>query len=98
VLDPYINECVLENPLELCPDGSIPQPTSPGGTQPECPSFEAEQPGAGPVAEEEQEESAPEEEQQGDGSHHQKMIVTTTTTRLVCQFTNLLAAANRQLR
>jgi hypothetical protein len=72
VLDPDINECVLENPPELCPDGSIPQSTGPGGTQPECPSFEAEQPGAGPVAEEEQEESQPEEEQQqseeGDGS------------------------------
>ena len=72
VLDPDINECVLENPPELCPDGSIPQSTGPGGTQPECPSSEAEQPGAGPVAEEEQGESAPEEEQQqseeGDGS------------------------------
>ena len=64
VLDPDINECVLENPPELCPDGSIPQPTGPGGRQPECPSSEAEQPGAGPLAEEEQEESALEEEQQ----------------------------------
>ncbi|MGH9984024.1 MAG: hypothetical protein ACRD8W_08715 [Nitrososphaeraceae archaeon] len=51
---------------------TFPQPTGPGGTQPECPSSEAEQPRAGPVVEEEQQESAPEEEQQqseeGDGS------------------------------
>ncbi|MGH9984711.1 MAG: hypothetical protein ACRD8W_12220 [Nitrososphaeraceae archaeon] len=67
VLDPDINECVLENPPELCPDGSIPQPTGPGGTQPECPPFEAEEPQAAEEPEQsesqEQDEAQPEEEQ-----------------------------------
>jgi hypothetical protein len=69
VFDPDINECVLENPPELCPDGSIPQLTGPGGTQPECPPSEAEEPQA-----EEPEQPAEEgsEQQQsseeGDGS------------------------------
>jgi hypothetical protein len=44
VLDPNINECVLENPPQLCPDGSIPKSTGPGGTRPECPPFETEEP------------------------------------------------------
>jgi hypothetical protein len=67
VLDPDINECVLENPPELLTVVYLSQQT-----KLECPSFEAEQPGAGPVDQEEQEESQPEEGQQqseeGDGS------------------------------
>jgi hypothetical protein len=45
VWDPNLMICVPDlPPPRLCPDGSIPQSTGPG-TQPECPSFEAEQPG-----------------------------------------------------
>ena len=68
VFDPDINECVLENPPELCPDGSIPQLTGPGGMQPECPPSEAEE----PQAEEPEQPAAEDPEQQpseeGDGS------------------------------
>lgn len=54
VWDPNLMICVpdLPPPPRLCPDGSIPQSTGPGGTQPECPPFEAEQ----PEAEEQEEE------------------------------------------
>jgi hypothetical protein len=50
-------------PLELCPDGSLPQPTGPGGTQPECPSsdtqaFQAEEPEQTPEEEEPEEPEA----------------------------------------
>jgi hypothetical protein len=79
VWDPEWMICVPDvPPLELCPDGSIPQPTGgPGGTQPECPppsdaqQLRADQP-------EEQEPGQPEEPQaaeeqqssaeEGDGS------------------------------
>jgi hypothetical protein len=47
VWDPNLMICVPDLPpldLELCPDGSIPQSTGPGGIRPECPPFEAEQP------------------------------------------------------
>ena len=47
VWDPKAMICVPDLPLpdiELCPDGSIPQSTGPGGIRPECPPFEAEQP------------------------------------------------------
>jgi hypothetical protein len=41
--DPDLMICVPDlPPLQLCPDGSIPQPA--GSTQPRCPPFEAEQP------------------------------------------------------
>jgi hypothetical protein len=40
VFDPDINECVLENPPELCPDGSTSQPTVPAGPLPKCPPSE----------------------------------------------------------
>jgi hypothetical protein len=46
VWDPNLMICVpdLPPPPQLCPDGSIPQSTGPGGIRPECPSFKAEQP------------------------------------------------------
>ena len=69
IFDPDINECVLENPPELCPDGSIPQLTGPGGMQPECPPSEAEEPQAEepvqPAAEDPEQQQSSEE---GDGS------------------------------
>lgn len=60
-------------PVEICPDGSLPQPTGPGGRQPECPPSVAEQSQAEepeqleaeePEAAEELEEQPTEEEQQ----------------------------------
>jgi hypothetical protein len=45
VWDPKAMICVPDVPpldLELCPDGSIPQSTGPGGIRSECPPFEAE--------------------------------------------------------
>jgi hypothetical protein len=46
VWDPNLMICVpdLPPPPRLCPDGSIPQSTGPGGIRPECPPFEAVQP------------------------------------------------------
>jgi hypothetical protein len=47
VWDPKAMICVPDVPpldLELCPDGSIPESTGPGGIRLECPPFEAEQP------------------------------------------------------
>lgn len=44
VLDPLIDKCIPDfPPPQFCPDGSVPQSTGPGGTQPKCPPFEAEQ-------------------------------------------------------
>jgi hypothetical protein len=59
VLNPDINECLLENPPDSCPDGSIPQSSGPGNTQPECPPSETEEPQA-----EKQEQLGAEEEEQ----------------------------------
>ena len=102
VLDPDINECVLENPPELYPDGSIPQPTGPSGTQPECPSFEADSLEQGQWRKKNKRNLLLKKNSSSlkrvTVHHHQKMIATTTTTRLVCQFTNLLSAVNGQLR
>jgi hypothetical protein len=48
VWDPNLMICIPDlptfTPPQLCPDGSIPQSTGPGGILPECPPFEAEQP------------------------------------------------------
>jgi hypothetical protein len=60
VWDPNLMICVPDLPPlptpQLCPDGSIPQSTGPGGIRPECPPFEAEQPEVEEQAEEPQDE------------------------------------------
>jgi hypothetical protein len=58
VWDPNLMICVpdLPPPPQLCPDGSIPQSTGPGGIRPECPSFKAEQPEVEEQEEEPQDE------------------------------------------
>jgi hypothetical protein len=61
VFDPDINECVLEDSPELCPDGSIHQPTVPAGMQPKCPPSETEQPSAEMLEQAQKEPEAAEE-------------------------------------
>jgi hypothetical protein len=69
VFDPDINECVLEKPPELCPDGSIRQPTVPAGPQPKCPPSEAEQPSAAEEPEEPQAEEPSADDEQLSGEN-----------------------------